>query len=123
MVMSAGQRTYLLSRNDDPHNDFRNVNENFDDEIASDEFETGKRDVRGIQRDYKSGDYEDSAEVSDKPKQTSTTHRSRIRSTTKNKSKRYKSKAQTTKQSSNSNGSKLKKLSLEDNTMALVSQS
>ena len=114
MVMSAGQRTYLISRNDDANNEFRNANENFDNESFH-ELETDNDDDDETQRDYKGDDYRDFPQASDKPKQTSTTHRSRIRSRTKNKNKRYKSKAQATQSSI---GPKLKNLSLGDNTMA-----
>jgi hypothetical protein len=111
MVMSAGQRTYLINRNrddDDVNEALRNANENFDN-ASLDELEADEE----TQRDYPQGDYGAYPAASDKEEQTSTTLRTRIR--TKNKSKRYKSKAHATQSSI---GPKLKNLSVVHNTMA-----
>lgn len=110
MVMSAGQRTVLINRNDDGVNEgFRNANDNFDN-ASLDEAEVDDE----TQRDYPPEDYGAYPPASDK-EQTSTTLRTRIRTKNKGKSKRYKSKAHATQSSI---GPKLKNLSVVHNTMA-----
>lgn len=52
MVMSAGQRTYLLSRNDGLTDEMRKNGETFDDEILSEEILTDNNDHRGYEDDY-----------------------------------------------------------------------
>lgn len=106
MVMSAGQRTYIMNRNVDGE-ELRNANDNFDN-ASLDELEADDE----TQRDYPPEDYEAYPPASDKEEQTSTTLRTRIR--TKNKSKRYKSKAHATQSSI---GPKLKNLSVVHRTM------
>jgi hypothetical protein len=112
MVMSAGQRTYLLSRADESGIEaLRKANDNFDngslDQFEADDDET--------QRDYPPEDYEAYPQASDKGEQTSTAHRTRIRRKNKTKGKRYKSKAHATQSSI---GAKLKNLSVVHDTMA-----
>jgi hypothetical protein len=112
MVMSAGQRTYLMSRNDEGGIEaLRKANDNFDN-TSSDVFGA---DDDETQRDYPPEDYEAYPQASDKEEQTSTAHRTRIRTKNKTKSKRYKSKAHATQSSI---GPKLKNLSVLHNTMA-----
>lgn len=110
--MSAGQRTYLVSRNEDSAVDeLRKANDNFDN-ASSDEFEA---DDDETQRDYPPEDYAAYPQASIKGEQTSTAHRTRIRTKNKTKGKRYKSKAHATQSSI---GPKLKNLSVVHNTMA-----
>lgn len=109
MVMSAGQRTYLINRNDEGNTEvLRNANNKFDN-VSSDELEADDE----TQRDYPPEDYEAYPPASHKEEQTSATLRTRIR--TKNKSKRYKSKAHATQSST---GPKLKNLSVVHNMTA-----
>jgi hypothetical protein len=111
MVMSAGQRTYLINRNLDGVNEaLRNANDNFDN-ANSDELEADDE----TQRDYPPEDYGAYPPAADKEEQTSTTIHRRIRTRNKSKSKRYKSKAHATQSSI---GPKLKNLSVVHNTMA-----
>lgn len=108
MVMSAGQRTYIINRNDDGE-ELRNANDNFDN-ASLDELEADDE----TQRDYPPEDYEAYPPASDKEVQTSTTLRTRIRTKNKSKSKRYKSKAHATQSSI---GPKLKNFSVVHETM------